>query len=379
MRAVRVAVAAVSLALLWLAATVHRNYGGNWTGIYCFGETYAIGAETERLGVYKHSGSFGYDGQIYFLMAQDPFLQGEPNRYVDFPRLRYRRILIPFAARFLALGNDSALVFTYLGVMLAFLALGAWSAASLAGLRGRSHWYGLLFLLIPGVAISIDRMTVDLGLAALTMTAVYAWNAGYRRLLLAALAAAPLVRETGLLLIAGFALAALGQRRWRELVSFAVCAVPAAGWFLWVHLRTQPMDYANTMIPMASILKGFYAPAAYPPGLPWRRVWVFTDLLALVGVVYGFYLALRWWRSWRDEPLRAAAILFALMGMIIQRDDHWWRVYDFGRVYTPMMLILMTDRESGLIHASSAALMWPRIGLQVGRQILGILGLPLPR
>jgi hypothetical protein len=379
MHAVRVAVVSVGLALLWLTATVYRNYGGNWTGIYCFGETYAIGAETERLGVYKHPGSFGYDGQIYFLMAQDPFLRGEPHRYVDFPRLRYRRILIPLAARIAALGNDAALVATYLGVMLAFLALGAWSAARWAELRRHSCWIGLLFLLVPGVAISIDRMTVDLGLAALTMTAIYAWNARLRKLLLLSLALAPLVRETGLLLIAGFALVSILNRKWRDASGFVACAAPAAAWFVWVHLRTQPMDYANTMIPMASILKGFYAPAEYPPGLPWRRLWVFADLLALVGVVYGFYLALRWWKNWREEPLRAAALLFALMGMTLQRDDHWWRVYDFGRVYTPMMIILMTDRESHLIHASPAMLMWPRIGLQVGRQILGILGLPLPR
>ncbi|MGH9662537.1 MAG: hypothetical protein ACRD96_28570, partial [Bryobacteraceae bacterium] len=202
------ALLAAAICLAWQTATVEANYGGDWTALYCTGELLPTPPALAAENIYRFSGSLGYDGQFYHYIAHDPFFQRGLDRYVDAPRLRYRRILVPALAWLAGAGRfvDPA----YFGVVLLFVFAGARWLARCAMEQGRSPAWGLAFLVAPATAVSVDRMTVDVALAALCCA--FALNPRSRLVL----ALAALTRETGFLLAAASAAASLAQRRFRD-------------------------------------------------------------------------------------------------------------------------------------------------------------------
>ena len=99
------AVLCVLAVFAWQALAVHYNYGGNWTGLYCIGSRFAQAPGlTERLWLFPDA--YGYDGQFYHLIAHDPWQKRGFDRFVDNPRMRFRRILLPGLAHLSAGGRD---------------------------------------------------------------------------------------------------------------------------------------------------------------------------------------------------------------------------------------------------------------------------------
>jgi hypothetical protein len=98
-----VAAAAFLLIVLCSVATVHVNYHDRWSGLFCIGQKFPLPPPLrEDSYVFPHS--YGFDGQFYRDIAYDPFNQHGFGAYVDQPRLRYRRILLPVLANLLAAG-----------------------------------------------------------------------------------------------------------------------------------------------------------------------------------------------------------------------------------------------------------------------------------
>lgn len=95
-----------------------------------------------------------------------------------------------------------------------------------------------LLLTIPAVLVSLDRMTIDLPLAVLTLGLLRFPESRY---VFAILCAAPLIRETGILLVAGWVLWRLLARRWNDAMAGAACGLPGLAWWLWVSVQT-PAD-----------------------------------------------------------------------------------------------------------------------------------------
>ena len=155
---------ACALSLLgWQALTVRFSYGGNWTALFCTGSRYrpppaALAGEH----IYIFRDAAGYDGQAYHYIAHDPWFRRGFAANIDAPRFRYRRILVPALAWLVAAGRDQAVDAAYIGVTIGFVLLGAWWMAQ----AGRP-WMALTFALVPAVLVSIDRLTVDVALAAL--------------------------------------------------------------------------------------------------------------------------------------------------------------------------------------------------------------------
>src|SRR5262249_41410422 len=96
---------------------------------------------------------------------------------------------------------------------------------------------------------------------------------------------------------------------------------------------------------------------------------------ALAGVLLGFAFAFLWFARAPGDPLRVAAMLFATMALVFQRIDHWQNVYDFGRVYTPLLLCLSAlaaqYRNPWLL--TPVAMILPRIAIQLAPQVLGVI------
>jgi hypothetical protein len=362
--------------LLWQAVTVHYSYNGNWTALYCTGSSHpAPAALRQSENIYYFPNSSGYDGQFYHYIAHDPFFRRGFAACIDATAMRYRRILVPGLAFLLACGRDGAIDGAYIFVTAAFIFLGAYWLSRLALSEGHSAWWGLLFAAVPAVLISVDRLTVDAALAACCVG--FAWYTRYAApyRLYAVLAAAALARETGLLLIAAYAIYLLGKRTVRQAAAFATAALPAACWYVFVELHTRS---SISGIFSAALLTGFVHrvmnPYPYPFGAFITALARTLDLLALAGILGGLVWALQraLRRSW--TPVTVGIYLFAILTITLSSADVWLEVYAFGRALTPLLLLSAVDGLS----VGSAKPLWamlaldPRIGMQMGEQILKI-------
>lgn len=370
-----VAALAAALALAWQCLTIRYNREGNWTALYCTGSAIPVPAALEHEGVYLFPGT-GFDGQFYHYIAHDPLLRHGLARSVDDPRLRYRRILVPALAFAFALGRSAAVDGAYLAVIALTTLGGAFALARYALDHGRHVAWGLAFLAVPATIVSIDRLVGDVALAALCVAFASRSASGSRGRLYGVLVAAPLVRETGLLLVAAAGLSALARRELKRSAWLATAALPCALWWAFVASRTTPQEYPLSFVPLSGVLSGLLHPASYADkahivALLDRM----TDRLALAGVLLAFVLAFLWIRRRPLEPVHYAALLFAALGTFIQRDDHWGHVFDFARVYSPLLVFLGLDslRSRSLIGFAPTLLMCPRIAMQLVSQVAGVL------
>src|SRR5437868_7133213 len=111
----------------WQALTVRYSYGGNWSALFCTGSTIeVIPPALKSENIYRLPDSVGYDGQFYHLIAHDPLLRRNFSAFIDDPRYRYARILVPGLAFLLAFGQDARIDAAYLCVVWLAIFLGAY-------------------------------------------------------------------------------------------------------------------------------------------------------------------------------------------------------------------------------------------------------------
>jgi hypothetical protein len=365
---------AVCIAVLWQWATVTANYGGNWSALFCTGAIQRQPPLVFSEHVYLFQGSSGYDGQSYHYMAHDPFLRSDLKNFIDDPRLRYRRILVPLLAHGLAFGRSDWVDGAYRVVCLLSIGFGVFWSCRIAQEAGAAVGWGLLFLGMPAIPITVDRLVVDGSLAALTAGFVLYSRSGWWRVF-AVLGCAALTRETGFLLIGAYCAGLAWERAWRSAGLFLLSAAPAMGWYGYVQMRTVGQPYGASLIPFSAIVHAIGNPWRYPPGTPFVNAVLAADYLALGGVLVAFGLAFMWFARRPGETLRIAAVLFAGMAVVVQRTDHWQNVYDFGRVYTPLLVCLgalAAQGRNGWLLAP-VAMMLPRVAIQFAPQVLGVV------
>jgi hypothetical protein len=222
----------------------------------------------------------------------------------------------------------------------AFVFLGAMWAARFSAACGLSPAWGFGFLLVPAVLISLDRMTVDVALAALCCGWVLPSGSPARRFLVLALA--PLARETGLLLSAASLWSAVSRRKYRDAILCALSTFPAAAWFLYIVARTPPMPAFSwfSAVPFAGMLGRIFTPPPYPLNLQFRTAIVALDYLALAAIAAAVALAVAlWWRN-RRGAVESAILSFAFLAMLASRADVWIDAYGYTRVFSPLLVLL---------------------------------------
>ncbi len=369
------AVGAMALVFSWQWATVHANYGGNWSALYCTGARLGVPPRLAAEHIYEFPGSFGFDGQMYHYVAHDPLIRTpDLKAAVDAPWLRYRRILVPGLAYVLALGRANWVDPAYFALVLIFIGAGVYWSVECSQALGRSPAWGLLFLLMPATLISMDRLVLDVALAALSVAfAYYVREPGWR--LFAVLAAAALARETGFVLLAAYCGYLLLARRFKLMAQFALAGVPAVAWYGYVQAHTGRQDYQVSLLPFSAIWQNWLHPLVYPAGMQYKWVAMLGDRMAMIGMLLAFALAAWWGVRPKPSPVAVGALAFAAMGVILQKTEIWANVYDYGRVYTPCLLflgILGPPRKAWAALAPLAFIL-PRIGMQLTPQILGVL------
>ena len=364
------------MALCWQFLTVHYNFGDNWTALFHTGVKLAVPPSLESENVYRFPRSFGYDAQFYHYIAHTPFSSEEFSKYVDGPSLRWRRILVPALAHLLAFGQSAWVDTAFLVVTLAFLFLGSFWLSLYAVRAERRPAWGLGCLLVPATMIAIERLTIDMALVTLCVGYVlYAedrspWKS------LAILAAAPLVRETGLLLCVSHALFCLGRRQWRRMVLGVAASIPFLVWTSHVRANALPDGTHWTgWIPLA----GLYQRSLRPVMRLWRgpehAIASALDYLAFLGVCLALALVLYLIWKHKMEPVVVASAIFMLAISLVENQKVWGEAYAFGRLVSPVLIWLAMLGLSlrRWWFCVSLLTFLPRVGAQLATHLPGIV------
>jgi hypothetical protein len=345
-RASSSALLAVLTVLAWQAITVQVNYQGNWTGLFRIGSQTNL-PDAVAQGAFRNLDPNGYDGQYYLILAHDPLLRHGAAAYLDAPLLRARRILVPAAAWALAAGSPRFIGGAYILVILAFIFAGTYWLTLIFLSQGRHPAWGLGFLAVPPVLIAVDSMTIDVAIAALA--AGFAWHLTTRRVaaLWLILAAAGLVRETGLLLVAACCLASIYQKDWRKAALWATAALPAFCWYGYLHVTLSPGP--GQLVPVwmipnlkLGILLRVFQPLPYPKFSALLRMGLrILDELALAGIIGAAAIAMARLRYVRPLAQKIALVLFVLLMLVITARGFWSSAYSFSRPFAPLFVLLV--------------------------------------
>jgi len=376
---------AAAAIVAWWALAAEFAYGGHWNALYCTGSRIRMPAWIEsREAIYRASGPVGYDGQWFHVLAHKPLELRECARYLDAPRLRVQRILLPLAAWLLAWGKFEWVDPAYFALIASWLAAGVWWTARLAELRGASPLWGLVFLLLPSSISSVDRVLADGPLVAAAAGFFYFAETGRWRAAWLMAALAPFIRETGLLLAAAACMAWLWQRRWKAVAAWAVAGAP---FIAWVHsLRDLPGGVGFEWKGLfASAVRLVTQPTDYPFQTWLRRTLQAMDLASLAGMLAACALgvSLLWRRRQECGSARCVArwtgVLFSAAALVIvhlEPRHAWDDFYSYGRVFSPIFLVLWLEGlEQGrlLLPAAVQAPVAARMGLQLASPAWRIL------
>jgi len=337
------AVLALALFLLWQFLTVHYNRGGNWNALFLTGDRYAIPPDLAPT-TYKFPGR-GFDGEMYRYVAHDLFTRNGYVKYVDGPAQRYHRILVPALAYLLVGGHQPWIDASYITVVAIFALLGAYWLSRWAVSVGRHPAWALAFLLVPATLISMDRMTVDVALAAFTVAFAFYWRTGAWRRLFLVLMLACLVRETGVFLVGGCCLAELFSRRLIRAVVWGTAALPALVWYLFIR-RAFP-EPTHFGVPTwvvrgldAGIFHDLVHPLHYPLSPLLDAVARMGDVISLTAILLASLLAILFLRARPLNALAIAAVIFVVLVVVLTNVRYWNDVNGYARVFSPLLLLV---------------------------------------
>jgi hypothetical protein len=327
----------MAIVALWLALLVRIEYGGDWSALFCVGESTPM--PEDLASVYRWKGAGGYDGQYYRLMAHDPLLLRGYSRYMDSARLRYRRILLPALAFAAGLGQPGWIDRAYILVEIAVAGLGVWWSAAYVAARGLNPAWGLCFLLAAGPMTSYDRMLVDGLLTALFMGFLLYSESGEWRKVWVVIALAALTRETGVLLVAGAVAHWLWRRNFRQAAFMAAAAGPALLWyaFVWTQVGSgmaMPRVFQQPLVALFRTMEALLGDPSYPPRM------LLIDALALAAMPISAVVAL--WSARREPPAVAVTIaLFAMLALMAGSRRYLSESYGYARPIAPMLAYLL--------------------------------------
>lgn len=377
-RAAILGFSAVLLLWIWQYLTVRYNYQGNWTGLFCIRDTMPVPAFLRAERPYVFRGIDGYDGQVFHLIAHDPWMRKGSREAIARPAFRYQRILVPALAWTIALGDDRRVDAAYIACILGFIFLGVYWTSLAAMAAGLAPAWGLLFAIAPATIVSIDRMTVDVALAALAAGFAVYCQKGFSWRVAAILVCAALTRETALPIIGAYAIYLLTRKRVAAAVLAASTALPAAAWFVYLRSQTSEHSLLATFvdwIPLYGLVDRVIHPHVYSltplKDLAGRGL----DLVALAGValalVFTARAALR--KEW--NPRAAATYALAIAVVFLGNRSVWEDVYAFGRVLTPFLLLAAIGAwpRRAWIAALPILSIDARIGLNLAAQAAGVI------
>ncbi len=378
------AVFACASVLVWQFLTIHYNRQGNWTALFCTGETKPVPPQLQP-GTYVFPGT-GYDGQMYRYVAHDPFFRNGVGSYVDNATFRYRRILVPALAFLFAAGRQQWVDGAYIAVTSLFILLGSYWLSRWAVLDGLHPAWALAFPLLPAVLISADRMTQDGALTALAVGFAYFVRTKKFASLYLLLVMACLTRESGTVLVAGCIFFELLSKRFARSVIWATACLPMLAWFWFLHQHVPLMRSITGVPPFLyrrlglGIFGAVLHPAHYQLSAVIEIIARSLDVLALIAIVGALAGALILLRELPLSPISIAAFLYAALVIALNNSRYWLLIYGYARVFSPLLVLVAMQAMAS--KRSVKAWWWMllpapfvdlRVGLQMGEQVTGVV------
>ncbi len=336
------------IVLSWQALTVWSNYGGNWTALFCTGSYFRIPPAVACDHIYRFYQSNGWDCQFYHYIAHDPFLTDGMWKYLDAPGMRYQRILVPALAYLLAGGDASRIDAAYRSVILLFLRFGCVlvEPPRQKGYTGNSRALGPGVCVRPGGdCISMDRMAVDVALAAFVMAfALYTRKGEAGPETLRGAVVERFGSRDGLVAeVAAYCIWLLLRKRMGRAALFGTAALPALAWSAYVAARTRPFVPVRPIsLPFSGLMNRLLHPLPYTSSPLVDSVITAFDYLAVAGIVLAFVVAFPVGRKSGFNPPAWAMILFVLLGIFLQRAQ-WLEISDIGRILSPLLVLLALE------------------------------------
>ena len=214
-----IALLGIVIYLLYIAVLL-MVADNNLLGLISFGEHFVDG-ETAGIASEFIRPRTGYDGQMYYRLAQDPFSiqQTAFGITLDDAPLRQQRMLLPLLTSIFTQGNVAQIPIVMLLINIFAVGGCGWAAAHIISRFDCSPWYGLLFAFYPGFSISVARFLTEPLAFLLMLLSLLALLK--RRNLLAAvmLSFAVLTRETATLLVAAGFFTWAAQLYWKPSAS----------------------------------------------------------------------------------------------------------------------------------------------------------------
>jgi hypothetical protein len=310
----------------------------------------------ELLGDVIPAGGLGHDGKYFFMQAMDPFYL-EPDRHavlLDRPTYRAQRMVYPTIASGFGLFSASTTAWSLLAVNLIALGIGTWLTGILAQQLGISAWFGLAFLLNPGVLVSAFIDTADL-LALVFMLAGALYVLRERTVLAVSfLTLSALSRETMILATIG-AIAYLWHTRRRVPVAYAIPFVATAAWWVYVRVRLGGLESGLQDTQALGLpFKGFYEALQTWLSTPGAEVDMMMGILLMVTSIL---VALRALKNRSLLGLMTAG--FGLIAVLMV--EAVWRFYfDASRALIPVVtvyvLTVAASRQDLKIRSDSGSI-----------------------
>ncbi len=208
-----------------------------------------------------HQGSVGYDGQYYYYIAHDPFIQGQSYDHIDFPAYRYQRIIYPLVVWLAAFGHSPLIPWMMVAVNLLGILLGTWFIILILKHFGRSPWYSLFYPASWGFLLCLLRSLPEPLAITFAVMAVYFYLKGKTARQVISLSLAGLTQETALLVSMGFLFYALGRKEFRRSLYLLSPFVAYLSWQLYLYAHFRIFSFLggtqNFGLPFQGILEKF--------------------------------------------------------------------------------------------------------------------------
>ena len=238
-----------------------------------------------EIGPLVPAGRIGHDGQLYYLVARDPFARGETVRALAVfdqnpPRYRYRRILFPFMAGGAGYFSPRMTVVGMIFWTVVGMGLTAVGVADVSHSLRLSAASALAALLNLGGLVSVALVTADVLALGLALIGIALCLRRRLHASMLVLALASLAKETYLLVPVALALSMTVAHPRRAFFFLFNTTLPLACWSLWLWMAVP----ANTS-------------AASNMGLPLQGLsesassWVGKGLDGVQAVFAGFIVA----------------------------------------------------------------------------------------
>jgi hypothetical protein len=270
------------------------------------------------------------------------------------------------------MGQDRWVDPAFMAIIVGSVFLGVVWSSRFAGQLGRSPAWGLLFLLVPATPIALDRMIIDVTLAALAAgLALHGRERlSWKTLLILTLAA--LTRETGCLLAVAYALYWLLRRQWRPAALCCASLLPALLWYAFVARNAPPelMLGAAQSAQLRSPLV-WLKPTDYDLPSAVRLASQVLDYVLLAGVLFAIALAVLVSLRKNPAPLDCARLAYAALVVLFLSMFGPGDAFALPRIASPLLLLLaMQGSRIALVPLLLAA---PRLFVQFVPQLAGIL------